>query len=182
MTAKMNAQQWEGTDTIGFTFTEDNLTRVDSIKTGERKDTIPKQGGSYDKYLVVSVDSTARTAVLLRRKGTTDVWNDSTLNVRAYSIARPQGALIDHWRMPTESEMRWVLENAEILKEGDNNNTSYKITEGSYYYVDEKKGVGRLYLNIPKSGKNKDTRQIKVYEGVGYSDIYIYRPVIDVKY
>ena len=78
--------------------------------------------------------------------------------------------------------MTWVLENAEILKEGDNNNTSYKITEGSYYYVDEKKGVGRLYFRIPKSGKNKGLRKIDAYPGVGYSDIYIYRPVIDVKY
>ena len=182
MTAKMNAQEWEGTDSNGFTLTEDNLTKVDSIKKGERKDSTPKQGGSYDKYLVVSVDSAARTAVLLRRQGTTDVWNDSTLNVRAYSIARPQGALIDHWRLPTQSEMTWVLENAELIGKNDTDDLNYKITEGSYYYVDEKNAIGRIHLDIPKSGKNKGVRKIKAYPDAGYSDIFIYRPVIDVKY
>ena len=36
--------------------------------------------------------------------------------------------------------------------------------------------------NLKKSGKNKGLRKIDAYPGVGYSDIYIYRPVIDVKY
>ena len=192
MTAKMNAQQWEGTDTIGFTFTEDNLTRVDSLKTGERKDTIPKQGGSYDKYLVVSVDSAARTAVLLRRAGETGVYNDSIMYVREHQINRPANALINYWRLPTLSEMTWVLENAELLKESDTEGKNYKIEQGSYYYVnDDNKAreenhvdteVGRVLLHINKTGPKAGIRQVTAYSDAGYSDIYIYRPVIDVKY
>ena len=186
MTAKMNAQEWEGTDSINFTFTEDNLTRVDTLHQDA-----PIPGKPYNKYLVVSVDNAARTAVLLRRTGETGVYKDSIMNVRAFQINRPANAIIDHWRLPTESEMKYVLEHAEILSE-NSDNSNYKITEGSYYYVNkeekakdehyDEKDVGRILLHIYKSGEKKGTRQIKSYPDAGFSDIYIYRPVIDVKY
>ena len=196
MCSSLTAPEWDGTDESSYTIDEGNVTTVDSVKTEEKKDTVtnknndanaPVAGKAYNKYFVVSVDTAARTAVLLRRTCENNVYNDSIMYARAHAINRPENAIIDHWRLPTLDECKFFLENAELLKSENDANKNYMVEPGSYYYVNDdkkaknehydEKDVGRLYLKIV-DGK----REIKEYPDQGYSDAYFYRPVIDISY
>ena len=66
---------WEGTDSIKYQYQKEDISNEVSV-------THPEAGGRYNKYYVVSVDKTKRTAVLLRRKGASGVTNDSVQNAR----------------------------------------------------------------------------------------------------
>lgn len=132
----------------------------------------PVVGQSWQDYFVVSVDKEKRTAVLLRRTYETGIDTAEKMAKRAREISRPEGAITNAWRLPTEAECRIFLMATDIGNIPNNKD----IVKGGYYYQEDSK-VGRVHLFI-----EGDKRSLMVFPGVGYSDIFIYRPVIDVKW
>ena len=100
---------WEGTDSIKYQYQKEDISNEVSV-------THPEAGGRYNKYYVVSVDKSKRTAVLLRRKGASGVTNDSVLNAMLSSINRPEWS-IGGWRLPTIDECKSILSTARIVDE-----------------------------------------------------------------
>lgn len=167
MCSSLTAPEWDGTDESSYTIDEGNVTATDSIKTGddktgEQKNEKPAAGNSYNGYFVVS--AAEGKAVLLSKVQYTNVTKEETMNKRSKEIKRPEGAIIDHWRLPTHDECEYILKNAEL-------------EAGSYYYIDNDNEVGRMQLKI----ENGERITIP-HPGVGYTDIYIYRPVIEISY
>ena len=132
----------------------------------------PIAGQSWQNYFVVSVDETAHTAVLLRRTYERGINSAERMMERAQQIRRPEGAISNAWRLPTEAECRTFLMATNIGDIDENDD----IIADSYYYQEGSK-VGRMLLRI-KNGQ----RTLVPFPGVGYSDVFIYRPVIDVSW
>ena len=157
---------WEGTDTIKYQFQKEDISNEVSV-------THPEAGGRYNKYYVVSVDASKRTAVLLRRSGATGVTNDSILNARLNSINRPEWS-IGGWRLPTIDECKSILSTAKI--NDDNNDIVYKVDPGTYYCTKD----GKLATVTLKGNNTK--RTLTENDNSCYSADYIFRPVIEISY
>ena len=157
---------WEGTDTIKYQFQKEDISNEVSV-------THPVAGGRYNKYYVVSVDASKRTAVLLRRSGATGVTNDSILNARLNSINRPEWS-IGGWRLPTIDECKSILSTAKI--NDDNNDIVYKVDPGTYYCTKD----GKLATVTLKGNNTK--RTLTENDNSCYSADYIFRPVIEISY
>jgi len=167
MTASLSDPVWEGTDSIKYQFQKEDITKEVAV-------THPVAGGRYNKYYVVSVDASKRTAVLLRRQGVKGVTNDSILNALSNSINRPEWA-IGGWRLPTINECRSILNNAEI-EDGRLNDTIYKVYVGTYYCTN-----GDKLATITLKGDNKQ-RELVENADSGYSADFYFRPVIEISY
>ena len=167
MTASLSDPVWEGTDSIKYQFQKEDITKEMAV-------THPVAGGRYNKYYVVSVDASKRTAVLLRRQGVKGVTNDSILNALSNSINRPEWA-IGGWRLPTIDECRSILNNAEI-EDGRLNDTIYKVYVGTYYCSN-----GDKLATITLKGDNKQRELIENADS-GYSAEFFFRPVIEISY
>ena len=157
---------WEGTDSIKYQYQKEDISKEVSV-------THPEAGGRYNKYYVVSVDKSKRTAVLLRRSGATGVTNDSILNARLNSINRP-GWSIGGWRLPTIDECKSILSTAKI--NDDNNDIVYKVDPGTYYCTKD----GKLATVTLKGNNTK--RTLTENDNSCYSADYILRPVIEISY
>ena len=157
---------WEGTDSIKYQYQKEDISNEVSV-------THPEAGGRYNKYYVVSVDKSKRTAVLLRRSGDTGVTNDSILNARLNSINRPEWS-IGGWRLPTIDECKSILSTAKI--NDDNNDIVYKVVPGTYYCTKD----GKLATVTLKGDNTK--RTLTENDNSCYSADYIFRPVIEISY
>ena len=156
---------WEGTDSIKYQYQKEDVSNEVSV-------THPEAGGRYNKYYVVSVDKSKRTAVLLRRSGATGVTNDSILNARLNSINRPEWS-IGGWRLPTIDECKSILSTAMIK---DNKDIVYKVDPGTYYCTKD----GKLATVTLKGNNTK--RTLTENDNSCYSADYIFRPVIEISY
>ena len=156
---------WEGTDSIKYQYQKEDISNEVSV-------THPEAGGRYNKYYVVSVDKTKRTAVLLRRSGDTGVTNDSILDAKLKSINRPEWA-IGGWRLPTIDECKSILSTAMIK---DNKDIVYKVDPGTYYCTKD----GKLATVTLKGNNTK--RTLTENDNSCYSADYILRPVIEISY
>jgi hypothetical protein len=132
----------------------------------------PVAGGSWKDYYVVSINEEERIAVLLSRTQETGIRTALRMSERAHEISRPEGAITDAWRLPTEAECRTFLMATDIGSIDQNDD----ITTGSYYYQEDSQ-VGRIYLRII-NGQKVLTPFVMNY----YTDLVIYRPVIDVRW
>ena len=156
---------WEGTDSIKYQYQKEDISNEVSV-------THPEAGGRYNKYYVVSVDKSKRTAVLLRRSGDTGVTNDSILDAKLKSINRPEWA-IGGWRLPTIDECKSILSTAMIK---DNTDIVYKVDPGTYYCTKD----GKLATVTLKGNNTK--RTLTENDNSCYSADYIFRPVIEISY
>ena len=157
---------WEGTDSIKYQYQKEDISNEVSV-------THPEAGGRYNKYYVVSVDKSKRTAVLLRRSGDTGVTNDSILDAKLKSINRPEWS-IGGWRLPTIDECKSILSTAKI--NDDNNDIVYKVDPGTYYCTKD----GKLATVTLKGNNTK--RNLTENDNSCYSADYIFRPVIEISY
>ena len=156
---------WEGTDSIKYQYQKEDISNEVSV-------THPEAGGRYNKYYVVSVDKSKRTAVLLRRSGATGVTNDSILDAKLKSINRPEWA-IGGWRLPTIDECKSILSTAMIK---DNKDIVYKVDPGTYYCTKDGK-LATVTLKV-----NNAKRTLTENDNSCYSADYIFRPVIEISY
>ena len=158
---------WEGTDSIKYQYQKEDISNEVSV-------THPEAGGRYNKYYVVSVDKSKRTAVLLRRSGATGVTNDSILDAKLKSINRPEWS-IGGWRLPTIDECKSILSTAMIK---DNKDIVYKVDPGpgTYYCTKD----GKLATVTLKGNNTK--RTLTENDNSCYSADYIFRPVIEISY
>lgn len=157
---------WEGTDSIKYQYQKEDISNEVSV-------THPEAGGRYNKYYVVSVDKSKRTAVLLRRSRATGITNDSILNARLNSINRPEWS-IGGWRLPTIDECKSILSTAKI--NDDNKDIVYKVDPGTYYCTKD----GKLATVTLKGDNTK--RTLTENDNSCYSADYIFRPVIEISY
>ena len=156
---------WEGTDSIKYQYQKEDISNEVSV-------THPEAGGRYNKYYVVSVDKSKRTAVLLRRSGDTGVTNDSILDAKLKSINRPEWS-IGGWRLPTIDECKSILSTAMIK---DNKDIVYKVDPGTYYCTKDGK-LATVTLKV-----NNAKRTLTENDNSCYSADYIFRPVIEISY
>ena len=155
---------WEGTDSIKYQYQKEDISNEVSV-------THPEAGGRYNKYYVVSVDKSKRTAVLLRRKGASGVTNDSIL---LNSINRPEWS-IGGWRLPTIDECKSILSTARIVDE-KSVDLNYEVDPGTYYCTKD----GKLATVTLKGNNTK--RTLTENDNSCYSADYIFRPVIEISY
>ena len=158
---------WEGTDSIKYQYQKEDISKEVSV-------THPEAGGRYNKYYVVSVDKSKRTAVLLRRKGASGVTNDSVLNAMLSSINRPEWS-IGGWRLPTIDECKSILSTARIVDE-KSVDLNYEVDPGTYYCTKD----GKLATVTLKGNNTK--RTLTENDNSCYSADYIFRPVIEISY
>lgn len=164
------AKAWEADKSESFEFNEDNLVVPEAPA-------VPEAGGTYLGYYVVSVNSSDRTAVLLRKTQEDGIGSAEEMAERAAAINKPEGDGITcgEWRLPTVEECRIFLED---------DNVNHKIYGASYYYYcldgDKlkrmsawKSSTGVITITGPLPSGNT---------AAGYNDETYYRPVIDISY
>ena len=195
MCSSLTAPEWDGTDESSYTIDEGNVTTVDSVKTEEKKDTVtnsnkdanaPVAGKAYKGYFVVS--ATGGKAVLLCNKQYKDITNAEMMAHCSKQPEIPEGATTDHWRLATLDEWKFILNYAYLKGDPNSGGENYEIDiDAHYYYVEDNKvnnehfdaeDVGRVWLKIGDKGE----RIIKSSDKVGFSNSFIYRPVIDISY
>lgn len=173
------AKAWEADKSESFEFNEDNLVENTTSEEPEEPEepAVPVAGGTFLGYYVVSVNSSDRTAVLLRRDQENNVGSAERMAQRASEINKPVGDGIScgEWRLPTVEECRIFLED---------DNVNQKIYGASYYYYcldgDKlkrmsawKSSTGVITITGPLPSGNT---------AAGYDDGTYYRPVIDITY
>lgn len=158
------AKAWEADKSESFEFNEDNLVVPEAPA-------VPEAGGTYLGYYVVSVNSSDRTAVLLRRDQENNVGSAESMAQRASEINKPVGDGIScgEWRLPTVDECRIFLED-------DNVNRKLYGFECFYYCMNGSK--------LKKMSATKASGVITIngpYDSF-YDNEFYYRPVIDITY
>lgn len=164
------AKAWEADKSESFEFNEDNLVVPEAPA-------VPEAGGTYLGYYVVSVNSSDRTAVLLRKTQEDGIGSAEEMAERAAAINKPEGDGITcgEWRLPTVEECRIFLED---------DNVNQKIYGSTYYYYcldgDKlkrmsawKSSTGVITITGPLPSGNS---------AASYNDETYYRPVIDITY
>ena len=162
LSGTLTAKAWSADLSEAFEFNENNLVVPEA----------PVAGGTYLGYYVVSVNSSDRTAVLLRQTQENNIITAEIMAEKAAAIPKPEGEGIScgDWRLPTVEECRIFLEDGNV------NNIIYGYNR--YYYCQD--GSGRKMMSATN------------IEGVitingpincnGYPDNVYYRPVIDITY
>lgn len=158
------AKAWEADKSESFEFNEDNLVVPEAPA-------VPEAGGTYLGYYVVSVNSSVRTAVLLRKTQEDGIGSAEKIAERAAAINKPEGDGITcgEWRLPTVEECRIFLED-------DNVNLKYYGFECFYYCMNGSK--------LKKMSATKASGGITIngpYDSF-YDNEFYYRPVIDITY
>ena len=166
LSASLSAPIWEGTDSIVYGYEKEDLS----------KETVnpPVAGNMYNAFFVVSVDTSTRTAVLLRKKGDTGVSSKEDMTAMSSKINKPDSA-IGEWRLPTIEECKFFLEKCYV--NSNNNPYSGLVETGTYYCTKD----GKL-ATVTLSLNDKKAKIITSKENATYSKDYIYRPVIEISY
>ena len=167
LSASLSAPIWEGTDSIVYGFEKEDLSKeTETVKH-------PTSSELYNAFVVVSVDTIARTAVLLRKKGDTGVGSEEDMIAMNSTIIKPDKA-IGEWRLPTMEECEFFLNLCAVNTDGIK--SSEKVETGTYYCTkDNKLAAVKLELN---GGK----KTITTIDKAEYSKDFIYRPVIKISY
>ena len=166
LSASLSAPIWEGTDSIVYGYEKEDLS----------KETVnpPVAGNMYNAFFVVSVDTSTRTAVLLRKKGDTGVSSKEDMTAMSSKINKPDSA-IGEWRLPTIEECKFFLEKCYV--NSNNNPYSGLVETGTYYCTKD----GKL-ATVTLSLNDKKAKIITSKENATFSKDYIYRPVIEISY
>ena len=166
LSASLSAPIWEGTDSIVYGYEKEDLS----------KETVnpPVAGNMYNAFFVVSVNTKARTAVLLRKKGDTGVSSKEDMTAMSSKINKPDSA-IGEWRLPTIEECKFFLEKCYV--NSNNNPYSGLVETGTDYCTKD----GKL-ATVTLSLNDKKAKIITSKENASYSKDYIYRPVIEISY
>ena len=167
LSASLSAPIWEGTDSIVYGYEKEDMSKDETVKH-------LVAGKTYNAFYIVSVDTKARTAVLLRKKGETGVGSEEEMTAMNSSINKPDWA-IGEWRLPTMEECRYFLDQCKVNT--DNNPMSDKVEVGTYYCTKDGK-LATLTLTLD----DKKQKSITAKENASYSKDYIYRPVIKISY
>lgn len=164
------AKAWEADKSESFEFNEDNLVENTTSEEPEEPEepAVPVAGGTFLGYYVVSVNSSDRTAVLLRRTQENNVYSESIMAQKAAAINKPEGVTCGEWRLPTVEECRIFLEDPIV------NEKKY----GSNYYCLDGTNLKMMRALISSEG----VITIKGPIDCGYNDLTYYRPVIDISY
>lgn len=163
------AKAWEADKSESFEFNEDNLVENTTTEPEEPEEpAVPVAGGTFLGYYVVSVNSSDRTAVLLRRTQENNVYSESIMAQKAAAINKPEGVTCGEWRLPTVEECRIFLEDPIV------NEKKY----GSNYYCLDGTNLKMMRALISSEG----VITIKGPIDCSYNDLTYYRPVIDITY
>ena len=165
LSASLSAPIWEGTDTIVYGFEKEDLSK-ETVKH-------PTSNELYNAFVVVSVDTIARTAVLLRKKGDTGVGSEEDMIAMNSTINKPDKA-IGEWRLPTMEECKFFLNLCNVNTNGVQ--SSEKVETGTYYCTKDGK------LATVKLDFSNGKKTITEHENASYSKDYYYRPVIKISY
>lgn len=165
LSASLSAPIWEGTDSIVYGFEKEDLTK-ETVKH-------PTSSELYNAFVVVSVDTIARTAVLLRKKGDTGVGSEEDMITKNSNINKPDKAIGD-WRLPTMEECKFFLNLCDVNTNGVQ--SSELVETGTYYCTKDGK------LATVKLDFSNGKKTITEYENASYKKEYIYRPVIKISY
>ena len=167
LSASLSAPIWEGTDSIVYGFEKEDLTKeTETVKH-------PTSSELYNAFVVVSVDTIARTAVLLRKKGEKGVGSEEDMIAMNSAITKPDKAIGD-WRLPTMEECKFFLNLCNVNTNGVQ--SSEKVETGTYYCTKDGK------LATVKLDFSNGKKTITEYENASYKKEYIYRPVIKISY
>ena len=149
LSTSLTMQDWDTEKNETFGFSEDNLVTLLG-------------------YYVVSVNSSYRTAVLLRKGQDNGYTSAEQVATKGESINKPEGVTCGEWRLPTVEECQTFLEDPTVnLKKYD-----------EWYYC-----LNGSTLKKMKAGQSS-TGEITV-EGpldTDYDSNIYYRPVIDIQY
>lgn len=170
LSGTLTAKAWSANLSETFEFDEDNLVEDTSVEDPEdpEEPAVPVAGGTFLGYYVVSVNSSDRTAVLLRRTQENNVYSESIMAQKAAAINKPEGVTCGEWRLPTVEECRIFLEDPIV------NEKKY----GSNYYCLDGTNLKMMRALISSEG----VITIKGPIDCGYNDLTYYRPVIDITY
>lgn len=175
LSGTLTTKAWGADLSKSFEFNEDNL--VDHTSTEDPEDpeepeapAVPVAGGTFIGYYVVSVNSSDRTAVLLRKTQEKNIDKAEEMAQRASEINKPvgEGVTCGEWRLPTVEECRIFLED---------DNVNQKIYFANYYCMN---GSDLSRMRATKSSEGVIT--IQGPYSCGYIDDIYYRPVIDITY
>lgn len=160
------AKAWEADKSESFEFNEDNL--VENTTTEEPE--VPVTGGTYLGYYVVSVNSSDRSAVLLRKDQENNIGSAEKMAQRASEINKPvgDGITCGDWRLPTSEECRFFLEDPDV---------NLKIYDVWYYCQD-----GDQLKRMKASKSSDEIITIQGPTNTFADDMFYYRPVIDITY
>lgn len=170
LSGTLTTKAWSANLSETFEFDEDNLVEDTSVEDPEdpEEPAVPVAGGTFLGYYVVSVNSSDRTAVLLRRTQENNVYSESIMAQKAAAINKPEGVTCGEWRLPTVEECRAFLEDPIV------NEKKY----GSNYYCLDGTNLKMMRALISSEG----VITIKGPIDCGYNDLTYYRPVIDITY
>lgn len=164
------AKAWEADKSESFEFNEDNL--VENTTTEPEEPEVPVAGGTFLGYYVVSVNSSDRTAVLLRPTQENNIITAEMMAEKAAAIPKPEGEGIScgDWRLPTVEECRIFLEDGNV------NNIIYG-SDRYYYCLDGSRRKIMSATNIEGVITIYGPKDCNSYP----EDVY-FRPVIDITY
>ena len=167
LSASLSAPIWEGTDSIVYGYEKEDLSKEETVKH-------LAAGDMYNAFFVVSVDTKARTAVLLRKKGETGVSSKEDMTAMSSKINKPDSA-IGEWRLPTMEECKYFLEKCNV---NSNNSPNSGLVETGTYYCTKDGKLATVTLSL----NDKKAKIITSKENASYSKDYYYRPVIKISY
>lgn len=167
--------EWEGVDSVSFEIGDDNITTADSVNYN----TTPVVGRRFKEYYVVSADSEARTAVLLRKKGNAGYTSKADMGAKIEQISKPEDVSCGSWRLPTLQECTRILSEC-IIYQADKTKRDIKndeIEPGAYYCTADGK-LCKLELFLKNGVRYLSAPVVDC----GYDSSIIFRPVIDISY
>jgi len=150
----VTAQEWnETTQPITFDFDETNATTDNGGSDDPENPSdptpsvnAPVAGSTYLGYYVVSVNTSAKTAVLLSTTEKTDMSSVEQVEAFMQGLSKPEGA-VGEWRFPTVAECHIFLADAQVVsstskfyccQDGETfKNIAYKYEDGQrvFYFA-----------------------------------------------
>lgn len=178
ITGTITAQAWEsGATDITFDFDESNsgTSSTEEPSSGtEEPSGAPVAGETYKGCYVVSVNTEARTAVLLSPTDHSGYQEDDPakllplLNASLASWPSVSG-VTGTWRIPTIEEVHLFAATSDLMDD-------VAVTKKKYLYC-----YNGSVLNSVEVKRNEDGIEVKT-PTTNYGPLYILRPVIDITY
>jgi len=169
----VTAQAWNETaQSITFDFDETNATTdnggssdPDNPSDPTPSANAPVAGGTYLGYYVVSVNTSAKTAVLLSTKEKTELTSTSGLETFMQGLSKPEGS-VGEWRLPTADECNIFMLDTQLV-----------IHYNKKYYYQAGEDIQCLVCTYDNEIRQCDTPIAASYTGSEYL-----LPVIDIAY
>jgi len=169
----LTAQSWNETpQSVTFEFDEQNATSdtnnpgdtAGDQNSGDTGDA-PVAGGTYLGYYVVSVNPSAKTAVLLNLLENAKIYTEQTAEEVLSGLAKPAGA-VGEWRIPTVAECRIFMADTNL-------SVNYTLP----HYCMDGETLSRLAYTY-----NGETRVQSSLMPCSYGGSIYLSPVIDIAY